>query len=94
VDSATHEPGAGGQGVAADEVLSRGPRRGGGAGLLDRWMLLHQIQHSLHERVRFGPIWEYIWPSGLGPRVTEPALMLINPFPWSAPLEDVRLKEK
>jgi hypothetical protein len=24
--------------------------------------------------------------------VEEPALMLINPFPWSAPLEDVRLK--
>jgi len=22
----------------------------------------------------------------------EPALMLIDPFPWSAPLEDVRLK--
>ncbi len=48
----------------------------------------------LHERVRFGPIWEYIWPSGLGPRVAEPALMVINPFPCSAPLEDVRLKEK
>jgi hypothetical protein len=24
--------------------------------------------------------------------VEEPALMLINPYPWSAPLEDVRLK--
>ena len=54
--------------------------------------LLHQIQQLLHERVRFGPIWEYIWPSGIGPRVEEPALMLINPYPWSAPLEEVRLK--
>jgi hypothetical protein len=47
----------------------------------------------LHERVRFGPIWEYNWPSGIGPRVAEPALMLINPDPWSAPLEEVRLKK-
>jgi peptide/nickel transport system substrate-binding protein len=57
-----------------------------------RQALLHQIQRLLHERVRFGPIWEYIWPSGIGPRVEEPALMLINPYPWSAPLEEVRLK--
>ncbi len=38
------------------------------------------------ERVRFGPIFEYIWPDGVGPRVAEPALMLIDPYPWSAPL--------
>jgi peptide/nickel transport system substrate-binding protein len=59
-----------------------------------REAILHQIQQLLHERVRFGPIWEYIWPSGVGPRVEEPALMLINPYPWSAPLEEVRLKKK
>jgi peptide/nickel transport system substrate-binding protein len=59
-----------------------------------REALLHQIQHLLHERVRFAPIWEYVWPSGVGPRVEEPALMLINPYPWSAPLEEVRLKKK
>jgi peptide/nickel transport system substrate-binding protein len=59
-----------------------------------REALLHQIQQLVHERVRFGPIWEYIWPSGVGPRVEEPALMLINPYPWSAPLEEVRLKRK
>ncbi len=59
-----------------------------------REALLHQIQQLLHERVRFGPIWDYIWPSGVGPRVDEPALMLINPYPWSAPLEEVRLKKK
>ncbi len=57
-----------------------------------RETLLHQIQQLIHERVMFGPIWEYIWPSGIGPRVEEPALMLINPYPWSAPLEEVRLK--
>ncbi len=59
-----------------------------------REALLHQIQQLMHERVMFSPIWEYIWPSGVGPRVEEPALMLINPYPWSAPLEDVRLKKE
>ena len=57
-----------------------------------REVLLHQIQRLLHERVRFAPIFEYIWPSAVGPRVADPALMKIDPWPWSAPLEDVRLK--
>jgi peptide/nickel transport system substrate-binding protein len=59
-----------------------------------REALLQQIQQLLHDRVRFAPIWDYIWPSGVGPRVDEPALMLINPYPWSAPLEEVRLKKR
>jgi peptide/nickel transport system substrate-binding protein len=58
-----------------------------------REALLHKIQQLLHERVRFAPIWDYTWPSAIGPRVEEPALMLINPYPWSAPLEEVRLKK-
>jgi peptide/nickel transport system substrate-binding protein len=53
---------------------------------------LRQIQQLLYERVRFGPLYDYIWPSGVGPRVENPALMLIDPYPWSAPLEEVRLK--
>jgi len=58
-----------------------------------REAMLHQIQRLVYERVRYGPIYDYIWPSGIGPRVAEPALMLINPYPWSAPLEEVRLKK-
>jgi peptide/nickel transport system substrate-binding protein len=58
-----------------------------------REAMLHQIQKLVYERVRYGPIFEYMWPSGVGPRVAEPALMLINPYPWSAPLEEVRLKK-
>jgi peptide/nickel transport system substrate-binding protein len=58
-----------------------------------REALLHQIQRQLHERARFAPIMDYIWPSGVGPKVAEPALMLIDPYPWSAPLEEVRLKK-
>ena len=59
-----------------------------------REAMLHQIQRLVHERVRYGPIFEYVWPSGVGPRVAEPALMLIDPYPWSAPLEEVRLKQE
>jgi peptide/nickel transport system substrate-binding protein len=59
-----------------------------------RAALLTQIQQILYERVRFAPIFDYIWPSAVGPRVEDPALMLINPYPWSAPLEEVRLKKK
>jgi ABC-type transport system substrate-binding protein len=59
-----------------------------------REAMLHQIQQTLHERVRFAPIFEFLWPSGIGPRVEEPGLLLINPYPWSAPLEEVRLKKK
>jgi ABC-type transport system substrate-binding protein len=55
---------------------------------------LHQIQQLIHDRVRFAPIYEYIWPSGIGPHVEDPALMKIDPYPWSAPLEDVRLKKQ
>ena len=59
-----------------------------------REVLLRQIQQILHERVRFAPMFDYIWPSGVGPRVEDPALMLINPYPWSAPYEEVKLKKK
>ena len=59
-----------------------------------REAMLHQIQQLLYERVRFAPIFEFYWPSGIGPRVEEAALLLINPYPWSAPLEEVRLKKK
>jgi peptide/nickel transport system substrate-binding protein len=58
-----------------------------------REAILHQIQRLMYERVRYAPIYEYIWPSGVGPRVEDPALMLIDPYPWSAPLEEVRLKK-
>ena len=58
-----------------------------------REAMLQQIQRLLHERVRFGPIYDYIWPSAVSAKVAEPALMLIDPYPWSAPVEDVRLKK-
>ena len=57
-----------------------------------REAMLQQIQRTLHERTRFAPIYDYIWASGVGPRVEDAALMKIYPYPWSAPLEEVRLK--
>jgi peptide/nickel transport system substrate-binding protein len=57
-----------------------------------RAVLLHQIQQLVHERRMFVPIFLFVWPSGIGPRVEEPGLWLIKPYPWAAPLEEVRLK--
>ena len=58
-----------------------------------RAALLRQIQLTLAERNRFAMIFDYVWPSGVGPRVAEPALLLIDPYPWSAPYEELRLKK-
>jgi peptide/nickel transport system substrate-binding protein len=58
-----------------------------------REALLHQIQQLVYERVMFAPIFLFVWPSGLGPRVEEAGLWLIKPYPWAAPLEEVRLKQ-
>jgi peptide/nickel transport system substrate-binding protein len=54
--------------------------------------LLYQIQRILYDRVVFAPIWENGFIRGVGPRVEEGALTLIPAFPYSAPLEDLRLK--
>ena len=43
--------------------------------------------------MRFAMIYDYVWPSGVGPRVAEPALLLIDPYPWAAPYEELRLKK-
>jgi peptide/nickel transport system substrate-binding protein len=59
-----------------------------------RQAMLSQIQQMIYDRVRFASIYDYIWASGVGPRVEEPALLLIDPYPWSAPLEEVKLKRK
>jgi peptide/nickel transport system substrate-binding protein len=56
-----------------------------------RGALLDQLQQALYDRVRFAGIYDYVWASGIGPRVADPALMKIDPYPWSAPLEDVTL---
>ncbi|OLC72387.1 MAG: hypothetical protein AUH78_16135 [Gemmatimonadetes bacterium 13_1_40CM_4_69_8] len=54
---------------------------------------LHQIQRILSDRVIFAPIWENGFIRAYGPRVEEAGLTLITAFPYSGPLEDVRLKK-
>ncbi|PYM41900.1 MAG: hypothetical protein DME16_24475 [Candidatus Rokuibacteriota bacterium] len=56
--------------------------------------MLHQIQRILADRVTFAPIWENGFIRAFGPRVEESGLTLIQSFPYSAPLEDVRLKKQ
>jgi hypothetical protein len=34
------------------------------------------------DRTQARDLWEFIWPSGIGPRVDEPALLKIDPYPW------------
>jgi peptide/nickel transport system substrate-binding protein len=58
-----------------------------------REALLQQIQQTIADRVRFAMIFDYVWPSGVGPKVAEPALLLIDPYPWAAPYEELRLKK-
>ena len=65
------------------------------AGELDkkkREEMVHQMQRILSERVVFAPIWENALIRGVGPKVEEGGLTLIPAFPYSAPLEDVKLK--
>jgi peptide/nickel transport system substrate-binding protein len=58
-----------------------------------REVILHQIQKTLYDRVRFAGIYDFVWISAMSVKVEDPALMLINPYPWSAPLENVRMKK-
>ena len=72
-----------------DELYKRQARE---TDVAQRAAQLNQLQQALYDRVRFAGIYDYYWASGIGPRVADPALMKIDPYPWSAPLEDVRLK--
>jgi peptide/nickel transport system substrate-binding protein len=56
--------------------------------------MLHQLQRMIADRVTYAPIWENGFIRAYGPRVEESGLTLIQSFPYSAPLEDVRLKAK
>jgi peptide/nickel transport system substrate-binding protein len=59
-----------------------------------REALLRQLQQTLVERVRYAPLYDYVWPSAVSARVEDAALMAIDPYPWSAPVEDVRLRKR
>jgi len=54
--------------------------------------VLQQIQRIVAERMMFAPIWENGFIRAFGPRVDEAGLTLIPAFPYSGPLEELRLK--
>jgi peptide/nickel transport system substrate-binding protein len=58
-----------------------------------REALLHRIQQMMADRWMQAPIYQLAFIWGVGPRVEEPAADLIKAFPYSAPLEDLRLKK-
>jgi peptide/nickel transport system substrate-binding protein len=58
-----------------------------------REVLLHEIQRLVHERAMYAPLYELVWPNGVGPRVAESGFGLIPHFYYTGPYEDIRLKE-
>jgi len=89
-------------------VFSTGARAYGGfpdidglyqeqAGELDpkrRAAILQKIQRLMHERVMFAPLVEPALLNGYGPRVADSGLGLIAGHLYSAPYEDLKLKDK
>jgi len=53
---------------------------------------LHEIQQLVHERTIYAHIWQLAFINGVGPRVAESGLGLIDGHAYSAPYEDVMLK--
>ena len=43
-----------------------------------RQAMLHKLQMTLHERRRFVPIYDYIWASGVGPRVYDDTELMLT----------------
>ena len=56
--------------------------------------MLQKMQQILHDRTVYAPIWELAFLNGVGSRVGESGLGLINGHAYSAPYEDVTLKGK
>ena len=57
-----------------------------------RTATLHKIQQLINERAIFVPIWQFAILEGVGPRVGESGLGLIDGFSYSAPYDDITLK--
>jgi peptide/nickel transport system substrate-binding protein len=57
-----------------------------------RAAILQRMQQLVHERTVYAPLWQLAFLNGQGRRVGESAFGLISGHPYSAPYEDVRLK--
>ena len=58
-----------------------------------RTALLHRVQQILHEKSVYAPIWQLALLNGQGKRMGESALGLIRGHAYSAPYEDVTIKQ-
>ena len=59
-----------------------------------RSAMLNRLQQMVHERSIYAPIWQLAFINGLGKRVGESGLGLIEGHAYSAPYEDVTIKKK
>jgi peptide/nickel transport system substrate-binding protein len=59
-----------------------------------RQALLHRIQQIATERVLYIPLYMLSFHNGVGPRVQEPSLGRIALHYYTAPFEDIRLKDR
>lgn len=56
--------------------------------------MLRTIQRLVHERAMYAPLYELVWPNGVGPRVAESGFGLILHYFDTGPYEDIRLKNQ
>src|SRR5215813_2679378 len=56
--------------------------------------ILSRIQQLMHDKVIHAPLMEPAFINGYGARVADPALGLIAGYNYSAPYEDIKLKQK
>ena len=59
-----------------------------------RAAILAKMQQLLDERAMYVPIWQLAFISGVGPRVAESGFGLIKGFVYTAPYEEITLKER
>ncbi|HXT82087.1 MAG TPA: ABC transporter substrate-binding protein, partial [Acetobacteraceae bacterium] len=55
--------------------------------------ILQKMQEIVHERAMYAPIWQLAFISGVGPRVGESGFGRIAGFVYTAPYEDITLKQ-
>jgi hypothetical protein len=56
--------------------------------------MLHEIQRLVYERAMYAPLYELVWPNGVGPRVAQSGFGLIPFYYYTGPYEDIQLKNR
>jgi peptide/nickel transport system substrate-binding protein len=58
-----------------------------------REAMLHKIQQLVHDKAIYAPVWELAFINGVGPRLAESSFGRIGGFPYTAPFEDLTIKQ-